>query len=626
MAVRYLDGVRLRRSAAAAARWVGQRQENLNGINVFPVPDGDTGTNLAATLVSAVERAQRVRERAIGSVSRGLADGALFGACGNSGAILAQFFEGFAGSLEGRHRVGGEELSGAVKRASEAAHGALAEPREGTILTVMRVWAERFADEGAVDGVDLLETFRDSLDAARDGLADTPRQLAALARAGVVDAGAQGFVYFLEGILHFAEGRIAGTVIEEGDRATALEHAAIDEDAGAIGLQFCTECLIEGESLDLAAIRGTMRGFGDSLVVAGSPRRIRVHVHTDRPDAVFESAGGFGRVVRSKADDMRLQHAARFERGGVAIVTDSAADLPERDLQRLRIHTVPLRVVLGSSVYLDKQTLNPDEVYDRLRRGEATVRTSQPPPGDYISLFEYLFEHYGSIVVVSLSGALSGTTNAARTAARSVDGSRIAVIDTGQASIAQGLVVRAAAMRAAEGGDIDEVVAAAERARDRVRILLGVPTLEYLIRGGRIGGWKARLARRLGVVPVLTIEPDEGLPRLTRIARKGNAHRATLAKARRALGEEPVAPDRVWIAHATAAEVADGFQGAIERDLPGAEIEVVEVGPALGAHAGPGAVAVAWLGAPRDGNAASAPRPSNESTDIPSPIRKDGTR
>lgn len=599
MAVRYLDGARLKRSTAAAARWVAQRQENLNGINVFPVPDGDTGTNLAATLVSAVERAQRVRDRTIGSVSRALADGALFGSCGNSGAILAQFLEGFAEALEGRQRAGADRLSAAAVRASEAARSALAEPREGTILTVMRAWADGFAAAGESDEGDLLEAFRESLAGARVALAKTPEQLRALARAGVVDAGAQGFVYFLEGILHFAEGRIAGSVVEEGDRATALEHAAVERDTGAIGLPFCTECLIEGEGLDLAAIRDTVGGFGDSLVVAGSPRRIRVHVHTDRPDAVFEAAAGFGRVVRNKADDMRLQHEARFERGGVAVVTDSAADLPEREVQRLRIHTVPLRVFLGSSVYLDKQTLNPDEVYDRQRRGETAVRTSQPPPGDYASLYEYLFEHYAAIVVVSLSGALSGTVGAAMTAARSIDPSRIAVIDTGEASVGQGLVVRAAAIRALEGASAEEVVAAAEDARDRVRLHLGVPTLEYLVRGGRIGGWKARMARWLGVVPVMSVDPARGVPELAWIARKGKAHRVTLRRVRKALGKEPVAPERVWIAHAGAPEVADGFRGAIERDLPDAEIEVMEVGPALGAHAGPGALAVGWLGRPR---------------------------
>ncbi|HEY7472702.1 MAG TPA: DegV family protein [Gemmatimonadota bacterium] len=595
IAVRYLDGTRLRRAAAAAARWVSQRQENLNGINVFPVPDGDTGTNLAATLVSAAERAQRVRERGVGVVSRALADGALYGACGNSGAIMAQFFEGFASSLEGRQRATGPGLADAVTSASEAAQAALARPREGTILTVMRVWAGGFRSRAASEGADLLEAFRGSLDAAREALARTPDQLRELARAGVVDAGAQGFVYFLEGMLHFAEGRLAGSVVEEG-HATALEHASVEEAPQDIALRFCTECMIEGVGLDIAGVRDAVAALGDSLVVAGSPRRIRVHVHTDRPDKVFEVAGGFGRVASTKADDMRAQHVARFDRGRVAVVTDSAADIPERIVQRLRIHTVPLRVLLGPSVYLDKQTVNPDEVYDRLERGERAVRTSQPAPGDYAALYSYLFEHYGALVVPSLSGTLSGTLEAARRAtALAGDPERIRIVDTRSASIGQGLVVRAAAEAAAAGGSVEEVAAVAETARGRVRLLVAVPTVDYLRRGGRLAGWKARVAEWLRLVPVLVIDPESGAAKLQRFARRGTVHRVTLARAVAAIEREPAPPEAVWIAHAAAAQAADAFRQSIAKAAPGAEIEIVEVGPALGAHTGPGAVAVAFL-------------------------------
>jgi DegV family protein with EDD domain len=584
----------LRRAASAAARWVSQRQENLNGINVFPVPDGDTGTNLAATLVSAAERAQRVRERGVGEVSRALADGALYGACGNSGAIVAQFFEGFASTLEGRQRATGASLAEAVTRASDAAQAALARPREGTILTVMRVWASAFRSAAGREGSDLLEVFRSSLDSAREALARTPEQLRELARAGVVDAGAQGFVYFLEGMLHFAEGRLAGSVVEDG-HATALVHASVEEAPQEIGLRFCTECMIEGEGLDVAGVRDAVSAIGDSLVVAGSARRIRVHVHTDRPDKVFEVAATFGSVASTKADDMRAQHVARFDRGRVGVVTDSAADIPERIVQRLRIHAVPLRVLLGSSVYLDKQTVNPEEVYDRLTRGETAVRTSQPAPGDYAALYSYLFEHYGELVVPSLSGALSGTLQAATRATTLADPQRIRVVDTRSASIGQGLVVRAAAERAAAGGSAEEVAAAAEDARDRVRLFIAVPTVDYLRRGGRLAGWKARVAERLGLVPVLTIDPQSGAARLHRLARRGKVHRATLSRAIATIRREDPDPEVVWIAHAGAALAADAFRQELARAAPDAEIDIVEVGPALGAHTGPGAVAVAFL-------------------------------
>lgn len=594
--VRYLDGPRLRRATAAAARWVSQRQENLNGINVFPVPDGDTGTNLAATLVSAAERAGRVRERTLGAVSRALADGALFGACGNSGAIVAQFLEGFAAELEGVPRAGADRLGRAARAGSQAAYGALSRPREGTILTVMRAWAERFVESGAEADTDLLEALRQSLAAARESLARTPEQLKELARAGVVDAGAQGFVYFLEGILHFAEGRIAGIARDvEGAGATAIERASIVEDTGSIEFRYCTEFLLEGEGLAIGAVRDAVAGFGDSLVVAGSPRRIRVHLHTDRPEQVFAVAAGHGRVVRTKADDMHLQHAARFDRGRVAIVTDSAADLPGPEQQRLRVHVVPLRILLGSQIYLDKETLVPDEVYDRLVRGERAVRTSQPPPGDYMALFEYLFEHYGSIVVLSLSGTFSGTLAAARTAAKKVGPDRIAVVDTGAASIGQGLVVREAAERAQAGADVEEVVAAAEDARRRVRMVVGAPTLEYFVRGGRIGGWKAKIAGWLRVVPILRVDAVRGTIGPAGFAREGRVHRRTLAKVVAEIRAESPPPERVWVAHAAAPEAADGMRMALADAAPAAEVAVMDVGPALGAHAGPGTVAVAWL-------------------------------
>lgn len=595
MAVQYLDGARLRRTTRAAARWVSQRQENLNGINVFPVPDGDTGTNLASTLVSAVEQAQRVRSRSVGAVSRALADGALFGACGNSGAILAQFFEGFAAGLEGWERANGRRLARAVRNANAAAQKALAEPREGTILTVMRAWSERFSERGCDDGADLLAAFNEALAEARVALAETPKQLKALARAGVVDAGAQGFVYFLEGMLHFAEGRLAGTVLEDGDHAAPMEHAAIVEAPEEITYRFCTECLIEGRGLDLAEVRSAIGEYGDSLVVAGSPHRLRVHVHTDQPEEVFERAAGFGEVIKTKADDMHEQHADRFQRNKVVVVTDSAADLPERDLQRLRIHAVPLRVMLGTAVYLDKQTLNPDEVYERLQKGERSISTSQPPPGDYAALYEYLFEHYGSIVVVGLSSRLSGTLNAARAAMDRVGQERVTVFDTGTACVAEGLIVREAAECALAGGSVEEVIAAAEDAKARVRLVLGFPELEYVERGGRVRGWKIRLARKLGLVPLLDVPVERGAVKVVGVAPRRRLHKKLLDRARRMVRNEATPPERIWIAHAGASSIADAYKERLAEVAPDARIDVVEAGPVIGAHAGPGAVAIAYL-------------------------------
>ncbi|HEX9149929.1 MAG TPA: DAK2 domain-containing protein, partial [Thermoanaerobaculia bacterium] len=196
ISIGYLDGRRLSRAVIAGAHFVGQRAEPLNKINVFPVPDGDTGTNLATTLQKIAAGIARVRERHVRRVSTAVADEALAGARGNSGAILAQFFSGFCEGLPDRPRITTSDFGDAVVRAADSAYGAIARPVEGTILTVIRDWA-RYVANRAKDIRDFAVILPDSLKEAKRSLENTPKQMAALRKAGVVDAGAQGFVYLL---------------------------------------------------------------------------------------------------------------------------------------------------------------------------------------------------------------------------------------------------------------------------------------------------------------------------------------------------------------------------------------------------------------------------------------------
>src|SRR6476659_8009201 len=202
ISIAYLDGRRLARAVIAGARFVADRAEPLNKINVFPVPDGDTGTNLASTLQKIAAGIARIRKRHMREMSRALADEAVAGARGNSGAIMAQFFSGFSDALPEAPRVSTRDFAAAVVGASESAYAAIARPVEGTILTVIRDWAgavERRAEELKDFAVLLPETLRD----AKKSLENTPNQMKALKQAGVVDAGAQGFVYLLEGIVKY---------------------------------------------------------------------------------------------------------------------------------------------------------------------------------------------------------------------------------------------------------------------------------------------------------------------------------------------------------------------------------------------------------------------------------------
>jgi hypothetical protein len=358
--------------------------------------------------------------------------------------------------------------------------------------------------------------------------------------------------------------------------------------------------LLSADRIDREALRRAAAPLGDSLAVVGGARRVRVHLHVNRPEDVFEVARRFGRVEETKVEDMREQHVGRFaRRGRVAVVTDSACDLPAVVIEALEITVVPLRLILGDETYLDGVTVTPHDFHAMLARSNLAPRTSQPPPADFREVYRALASHGAPVAGIHLSGGVSGTLAAAQTAARSLAGESglapVVTVDTRNVSVAQGLVVREAARAAAEGKSLDEVVDVARRAAGRARVFAAVPTLDFLIRGGRIGHLPGLVARAIGFCPVLTLGPDG------RAAKGGGAR--GFPRAVRKVVELSLALTRgepaptFGVAHFGAAELADEVAAELLSKHPGAEHFVTEVAPVLAAHAGPGAVAVGFLAA-----------------------------
>ncbi len=434
IAIAYLDGHRLSRSVIAGAHFVAERAEALNKINVFPVPDGDTGTNVASTLQKIAATIGRTRQRHIREMSKTIADSAVGNARGNSGAILAQFFCGFAEGLPDSPRVTTSAFGAAVVRAAESAYSAIARPVEGTILTVIRDWARHVADRGAAVR-DFGVLLPESLKAARASLENTPKQMKVLEKAGVVDAGAQGFVYLLEGVVRYLRdaARLVPAPVEESEVAAAQ----FDRTPEAILFRFCTEVLLEGDAIDRDGLRREVALLGDSVVIAGGAERIRLHIHTNEPERLFEAAARFGDVAQTKVEDMRAQHESRFDQNRaerVGIVTDSTCDLPPTLLEELHVGVVPVRVYFGSENYLDKVTITPAEFYARFSVTDVAPKTSQPPPADFTQVYENVAQHAASIVSVHLSAGLSGTYQAAVVGARPVQKTKIEHVDSRNAS------------------------------------------------------------------------------------------------------------------------------------------------------------------------------------------------
>ena len=595
IAIGYLDGVRLSRAVIAGAHFVSERAEALNKINVFPVPDGDTGTNVATTLQKIAAGISRMRLRHVREMSRALADQAVGGARGNSGAILAQFFWGFADGLPDTPRVTTKGFGAAVVRAAESAYGAIARPVEGTILTVIRDWARHVADRAA-EVKDFGVLLPESLRVARQSLENTPKQMKALQKAGVVDAGAQGFVYLLEGVVKYV--REAARHAPPPVPFQEVQAAIFDKSPEDILFRYCTETLLEGDAIDRDGLRREAALLGDSIVIAGGGSKLRLHIHTNEPEKLFAVAGGFATVAQTKIEDMRAQHESRFDQNRasrVGIVTDSTSDLPPALLEELGIGVVPVRVYFGSENYLDKVTITPSEFYARFAVTEDAPKTSQPPPADFTQVYENVATHAGSIVSIHLSAGLSGTYQAAMVGARPVQKTRIEHVDSRNVTVGLGLVVRAAAEAAAQGKSADEVAQIARQAADSVRTFVAVPTLKHLVRGGRVSPAKGFVAKLLGLLPVLTISREgKAEP-----AGKARGYDAARRKMMRLLFDEAghriSASRRFGVAHCDAAEVADELAREIRDHYPESDVMIVECGPALGAHGGPGAVAVAVL-------------------------------
>ena len=593
-AISYIDSTRLVRGLTAGIQRLFQQRDYIDRINVFPVPDGDTGTNMAFSFKVIHEAVQKAQGLPLKQLMARLADASLDGSRGNSGAIMAQYFHGFSESLDDSKVLTATALVKASNAGAKASWTAMSEPVAGTLPTVLEDFSlalERKHDEGVDDIRELLEY---GLSCARESLANTPELLPVLKQAGVVDAGGQGFVDLLEGIWSFIEsGVVNETLVDETD-IFLTSSTTMEMDTGEH--RFCTECVIEGDALDRAAIMARLEQLDcSSVVVAGGQKRVRVHLHINNPGEAYLACEEFGELHQQKADDMERQHGLMNQAGRIAIVTDSGADIPLEEQERLAIHMVSARLNFGAKEYIDHVSLQPSELYRMLEECDESPKTSQPPVGDFSRQYDLLTAHGYEVMSVGLSAALSGTTQAARTAAERFEG-RVRVFDTESGSCGEGVLAVIAAEAAQHGMSLDEVEALLEECRPLTRVFAIPQDLSYLARGGRLPVWVKKLTNFLRISPILT-------------AKKG---RFSLAGLTPGIGASPVALGkaavrrmrkettyRILIAHGANHEGALILRRYIlGRHTRVHSCHITEAGPALGVHLGPGGLVLGFLPQP----------------------------
>ena len=601
MQIGYIDGPRLRRALTAGCHWAQLQRAELNRINVFPVPDGDTGTNLYLTVQAITDHLAHSTERSVAVVAQEAAKAAVLGARGNCGMMLSHFLLGFARSIEGKTRIGASDFGGALEAGVQNLSEALEAPVEGTILTVMRDTARAVSGAHMEDIAPLAEHM---LDRARDSLERTPELLPVLSAAGVVDAGAMGFVSLLEGVVMFLRGDPLSTDSEEDFTVAPPVVASIEYPERVERYRFCTEALVRGNDLpDQAEVRGSLRARGDSMIVIRSDDVLKVHIHTDEPEEVFSFLKGLGDLVTHKAEDMGAQYDAVERASGshlalarrpVGVLTDSAADLSEEIVRAHGIQVVPMMLVDGDEVYRDGVDVTPERFHKMLGSQVRLPTTSQPPPASFLEGFRRAAADAEQVVGVVLSSRLSGTYASAEAAATQEPDLPIHLADSRGVSLLQGLLVLKATELAEMAMPVDEIVEELSRIRDQSGIMFTIETFDRLLASGRVSRSKAFFGTLLNVKPILAIDREgKVVPRGTAIGRK-RVILELLDAVAEDMGPEPETV-RFGIVHVGIPEIVPEVRELLVARYGEVEILSAPVTPVIATHIGIGAWGLAFM-------------------------------
>jgi len=493
-----LDGRAYAKFLAAGSYFLRKYRTVLNDLNVFPVPDGDTGTNMYLTVRAATLEAGKLRTGNLAEVAAAAAQGSLMGARGNSGVIVSQMLRGFAHHVRNRADVDTFVLATAMREAVAAARQALLRPVEGTIISVAEAAAEA-AYKFALHERDFYRLGTAIVRAANEALDRTPDQLAVLKEAGVVDAGGAGFVYFVEGILRFLP--------ESRTRTTAFPRRPIRQRVFTplqpVGEnKFCTEFLLQDAACSVNELRAQLEPRGESLLVIGAPPTIKVHIHTDDPAHVQSIAGRHGRLTRVKVDNMERQHqllvvdAPPVTRSIVAVVPGPGFERIVRELgaevtingernPSVRELLLAVNKTLGTDVYL---FVNDRNVAPAARELDAMTakRVHLLATNDIVEGISGLFAMRSAGEAVPSDEAIMAAAHRARSArlylagkdtelggVRAERGKPAATVD-GRLVVAPSLTQTAAAalaeMGAADGGLVTLYYGGSQREKDAQRL------------------------------------------------------------------------------------------------------------------------------------------------------------
>lgn len=573
MELRLLDGQQLYKAFIGGAKRLINDKHDLNRINVFPVADGDTGSNMAFLMQTIINEAKP--SESVSETLESIASASLSGSRGNSGIIFSEYLYGLYEHLRGKVTATINDFSDAFKYASQKAYQAILNPVEGTILTVLRKASETEPSQN-----DFVAYFEDTLNVAKKALVETTDELAILKASNVVDAGAKGFTDFLEGIHHyFVTGEFEMTDIIQIEEA--MEDIHVDEAEE----RYCTEALIMNSKKTADELKQLFAQDGSSLIVSGRIDKTRLHIHTNHPDQFFYKLSEYGQIVEQKVDDMYRQlDAVRRVHPDIAILTDSIADVPSELMDKYQIHLLPIGLLVDDVPYLDKVTISSETFYKLLKKADH-FSSSQPNQKQIERTLDFLLDHYKEVLVITVSSQMSGTYNAFMQYAK--DHPEVQVFDSKQNSGAEGLVVLEAAKLVEAGKTTSEIIDQLNDFTKRTKIFVSVNTLKYMVKQGRVSKVTGIAAKIMNLKPVIGIDENgKGI-----IARKALSLNGNVRQILELVSKGKVS--QYAIVHSEAEERANKLAQKIEKMTGLKPLYTMSISPVVSMNAGLGTIAVA---------------------------------
>lgn len=584
----YIDGKQCYIAFILGARSIIEARSELNELNRFPVPDKDTGDNLSTMMQQVLIEIEM--DYSIGVIIKNIARKALKTARGNSGIIFAEYLIGLSESIENKDIISTSSFVKASKQGTEYAYRSVKKPVEGTMLTMMRIWGESL-EYFETDEIKFKELYKNALEKTERKFIESYKKKSKNIIAN--DSGAMGFMYFLQGIsLREKSNKFKSDIIQKNYGNLNLNRQADFKEKSKY--RYCLEIYLDKKNPNSIDLKSKIEGLGDSLVYAQEEKFVRVHIHTSNPARVVELAEKSGSILYTKIDDFKYQLNPETS-NKIAIWTDSIADLPKDFVKRSNVYIIPMQIQIEDDIYLDGVTLDGQSYLDKLRNKRGRLISSQPNKEQIRKQLEFLTKHYEKVIGLFVSSKMSGIYEKIRDEAQMYSKTEcdVRIIDTKRNSGAQGLLIMQIAMALDNGVDYSRLVKDIDKYIAKTNIFVSVKSFDAMIQNGRLTKKKGKLANKLKVFPIVTID-ESGAGKLYKMSRTSSRCLDKIIKEIIKINQD-IGLSEYGVSYFGSKKEAFRLADKLKTIIGKKALFVEEISPIVASSAGEGAIAVSYV-------------------------------